>query len=327
MSKAVQLTWNQTTESKLILVSGGEEFLANRFLRALKETRKRVHPALEVTEVDASQYEAGRLYELTAPSIFGEERLVIIDKVESCSDDLIADGLELLKEALEDCTVVFRHASGVRGKKLLDALRGSSNVAEVICEKITKEADRISFATQEFKAAKRVATIPAVRALVESFGEDLAGLAAACNQLLQDVQDDIDEKVVERYFSGRADVDTFKIADAAIAGNAGLALSILRQAFEAGAEPASMVGAFAHRIRGLAKLLNNRHATAAQLGMQPWAMDKARKELVGWTEAGMANVISELAEMDAASKGMDRAPEFAAERFVLLLANKGIQVG
>ena len=327
MAKAVQINWNQATDAKLILVSGGEEFLANRFLRSLKESRKKVSPALEISEVDASQYEAGRLYELTAPSIFGEERLVVIDKVESCTDDLIVDGLELLNESLDDCTVVFRHSSGVRGKKLLDALRGSAIVTEVACEKIVKEADRIAFATGEFKAAIRVASAAAVRALVESFGEDVAGLAAACAQLLQDVSEDIDEKVVERYFSGRADVDTFKIADAAIAGNAGLALAILRQAFETGAEPASMVGAFAHRIRGLAKLLNNRHATAAQLGMQPWAMDKARKELVGWTEAGMANVISELAEMDAASKGMDRAPEYAAERFVLLLANKGVQLG
>jgi len=325
MAKAAELTWSQSTSARIILVSGAEEFLASRFVRGLKQDLQKANPQLEITEVDASEYEAGGLLDFTSPSLFGEDRLIILNRVEACSDPLIEDGIALLTESFEDCVVVFRHGGGVRGKKLLDAIKNHPAAAVVACEKIAKEADRIVFATNEFKAAKRQAANTAVRALVDSFGEDVAGLAAACSQLMQDVAGSIDDEVVERYFSGRADVDTFKIVDAAIAGNAGLALLTLRQAFEAGAEPASMVGAFAHRIRGLAKLLNNRQASAAQLGMQPWAIDKARKELVGWTEAGMAEVVSQLAAMDAASKGMDRSPQYATERFVLLVANKGVQ--
>ena len=327
MGKAQEIKWSDSTSARVILVAGAEEFLASRFVRRHRTELLKQTPQLEISEIDASEYQPGGLYELTAPSLFGEERFVVINRVETCTDALIEDGIALLTEPVRDCVVIFRHGGGVRGKKLLDALKSNADVALVSCEKIVKEADRVAFATSEFKNAKRPATAAAVRALVDAFGEDVAGLAAACAQLVQDVPGSIDEDVVERYFTGRADVDTFKIVDAAIAGNAGLALQVLKQAFDAGAEPASLVGAFAHRVRGLAKLLNNRQATAAQLGMQPWAIDKARKELIGWTEAGMAAVVQELAVMDAASKGMDRSPQFSTERFVLLLANKGVKVG
>lgn len=324
MAKAQVHNWNQAVLAPVILIAGAEEFLASRVVKGVRDSLVKTIPDLEISQLDAGEYEAGRLSDLTAPSLFGEPRLVVINGVERCTDALIEDGLAYLASPTDDCTVIFRHASGVRGKKLLDAIRGFNGAVEVSCDKITKEADRITFATGEFKGLKKSATNGAVRALVAAFGDDVAGLAAACAQLCQDVAEQIDEETVQKYFGGHVEVNNFQLVDAALAGDTANTLSLLRQTMSAGAEPVTLVSAVAHRMRTLAKLLNNRSATAAQLGMQPWMMDRARRELGGWTESGMATVIQEVARVDAAAKGAERDPEFAIERLFLLILRKGV---
>ena len=323
MGKAKQVNWNQAAHAPITLVSGAEDFLASRVVRNLRGQLTGSNPMLEVSEIEGAEYESGRLIDITAPSLFGEARLVVISGLERCTDALIEDGLAYLADPTDDCTVIFRHSSGVRGKKLLDAIRSSDTAVEVTCEKITKEADRVAFATGEFKALKKQVTPGAIRSIVAAFGEDVAGLAAACTQLSQDVTDSIDEQTVQKYFGGHVEVNNFQLVDAALAGDAGTTLTLLRQSLSAGGEPVTLVSAVAHRMRSLAKLLNNRSATAAQLGMQPWMMDRARRELSGWTEDGMAAVIQEVARVDAAAKGAERDPQFAIERLFLLILSRG----
>lgn len=325
MGKAKQVNWSQASLAPVTLIAGAEEFLASRVVKSLRDQLLSVTPMLEVSELEGAEYESGRLSEITAPSLFGEPRLVIITGLERCTDALIEDGLAYLADPTDDCTVIFRHASGVRGKKLLDAIRGSDSSVEVNCEKITKEGDRVAFATGEFKNLKKQATNGAIRAMVAAFGDDVAGLAAACAQLSQDVAESIDEETVQKYFGGHVEVNNFQLVDAALAGDASTTLTLLRQSLAAGGEPVTLVSAVAHRMRSLAKLLNNRSATAAQLGMQPWMMDRARRELTGWTENGMATVIQEVARADAAAKGAERDSEFAIERLFLLILSKGIR--
>lgn len=324
MAKAKQIKWNQSGTAAVYLVSGAEDFLASRVTRRIRDGLRKSNPQLEFSQLQASEYESGRLAELTAPSLFDEPRLVVIDGVETCTDALIEDGLAYLADVNSESTVIFRHSSGVRGKKLLDALRNSDLVLEITCEKITKENDRLAFAAEEFKAAGRQISNAALRDLVSAFGDDVAGLAAACGQLMQDVSEAIDEKVIAKYFGGRVEVDNFKVIDAAAAGNAGDALLFLRHSFAAGQDPVALIGAIAHKMRTMAKILNNRSVTAQQIGAHPFVFDKARRDIAGWTEDGMARVISELAATDAAVKGGERDPQYAVERLLLLISRKGL---
>jgi DNA polymerase-3 subunit delta len=59
--------------------------------------------------------------------------------------------------------------------------------------------------------------------------------------------------------------------------------------------------------------------------MAPWQLDRARKDLVGWSEEGLAAAIQAVATADAAAKGAERDPVFALEKLVQLLASKGEQ--
>ena len=101
------------------------------------------------------------------------------------NEDFLNDALEYAKAPAPDTTLVLHHGGGVRGKKLLDALKTAGAVL-VDCQPLKKDAEKIDFVTQEFKAAKRRLSPEGARALVAALGSDLSELAAACSQLLQD---------------------------------------------------------------------------------------------------------------------------------------------
>jgi DNA polymerase-3 subunit delta len=53
-------------------------------------------------------------------------------------------------------------------------------------------------------------------------------------------------------------------------------------------------------------------------------MDRAKRDLAGWSEDGLALVIQRLADADAAAKGAERDPVYTLEKLISLISNKGI---
>jgi DNA polymerase-3 subunit delta len=324
VGKAKQVSWREASPSSVVFVSGPEDYLADRAIRSIREQLKKSDAGLEVHQLLASDYVAGQLSALSSPSLFMEPRLVVISGFEKCSDALIEDGLSYLLTPSDETTLVLRHnSSSVRGKKLVDAIRASDICVEVVCTEIKKDADRAGFISSEFQSAGRKITQGALRALSDAFADDLAELAAACNQLLVDSAEQIDEATVDKYYGGRVETNAFKVADAALAGQSAQALALLRHALATGADPVPVVAAFGMKVRLMAKVYGNRYASAATVGAQPWQIDRARKDLAGWSEEGLAEAVLAIATADAAVKGMERDPVFALEKLVLLLANRG----
>ncbi len=324
MNKAKQIDWRNAAPAAVVFISGPEEFLAGRALRSIRDQLKAQDPSLEIHEIEASDYSAGQLLNLTSPSLFAEPRLVIIRGLERSSDDLIIDGLSYLEQPTEDTTVVLRHnSSSVRGKKLVDAIRASGVAIEINCLATTKDAERVAFVQAEFSGADRKITVGAVRALLDAFADDIAELASACGQLLLDSADNITEEIVDRYYGGRVETNAFKVVDAALAGRSGEALALLRHALSSGSDPVPLVAAISMKIRQLAKIYSNRNASAQSLGMAPWQLDRARKDVAGWSEDGLAATIEALADADAAAKGAERDPVYSLEKLVQLISRKG----
>lgn len=322
-----QLSWHSVTPAPVILLTGPESLLAERATRSVREQLRDADPALEVSDIDAGQYAPGELLTLASPSLFAEPRLIRVSQVEKATDAFLDETLAYLAAPADDTVLVLRHGGGVRGKKLLDAIRaGSGGGVEVVCAELKREGDKIDFAAAEFRAAKRKATPGAVRALVSAFTDDLAELAAACRQLVSDTDGDITEQVVDRYYAGRAEVTAFAVADAAIAGHAGDALGLLRHALASGSDPVPMVAAFAMKVRTMAKLAGARGSSndlARQFGLQAWQVDRARRDLQGWTDEGLARAIESLAAADAQVKGGGRDPVYSLERMVTVIASRG----
>lgn len=328
MGKARQMDWRKASAAPIVFVSGAEEYLAGRAIRQIREQLRKLDEALEVHEIEAADYSAGTLTNISSPSLFAEPRLVIIRGIEKCSDDLITDGIDYLVNPTADTTLILRHnGSSVRGKKLVEAIRDSDNAAEIACAEIKKDADRQAFVIGEFAHADRRIAPAAVRALLDAFADDTAELAAACSQLLQDSSDSITEEIVDSYYGGRVETNAFKVADAALAGRAGEAMALLRHALATGADPVPLVAAISMKIRQMAKIYGNRSASAASLGMAPWQLDRARKDLTGWTDDGLAAAIQAMATADAAAKGAERDPVYSLEKLVNLISHKGLEAG
>jgi DNA polymerase-3 subunit delta len=322
-----QLGWDRVEPAPVVLVTGPEQLLAERAIRAVRDRMRDADPSLEVSDIDAGAYAPGELLTLASPSLFAEPRLIRVSQVEKATDAFLEEALAYLAEPADDTVLVLRHGGGVRGKKLLDAIRsGTGGGVEVVCAELKREGDKIDFAAAEFRAAKRKATPGAVRALVSAFTDDLAELAAACRQLISDTDGDITEAVVDRYYAGRAEVTAFAVADAAIAGRPGEALGLMRHALASGSDPVPMVAAFAMKIRTMAKLAGARGSSndlARQFGLQGWQVDRARRDLQGWTDEGLARAIEALADADAQVKGAGRDPVYALERMIGIIASRG----
>lgn len=306
----------------LVLVSGPEQVIADRAVKGLVEDLRVSAPDLEVVRLYAAGYAAGDLLLQAAPSLFGGEKAIVVHDLDEASDELQADLLTFLAAPEDGVTLVVRHKSGSRGKKVLDALRsGRARVVEAPA--IKSERDKTDFATHEFRAAHRRASPGAVRALVEAVGQSVSELASACQQLIADTTGTIDETVVELYHGGKVEATGFRVADAAVAGDTSEALRLLRHAIAVGVDPVPIVAVLAQQLRQLVRVgaagRGRSVDVARDLGLAPWQVDKARRSLAGWTPDALGRSIQAVAAADFDVKGGGRDPVYAVERAVLTI--------
>jgi DNA polymerase-3 subunit delta len=322
-----QLSWQKVRPARVVLVSGTESVLADRAIRLLRDTLRAEDPSLEVSDIEADGYAPGELLTLASPSLFAEPRFIRVSNVEKCTDVFITEVMDYLQSPADDTYLVLRHGGGVRGKKLLDALRaGLGGGIEIVCAELKKDTEKFDFAAAEFSTAGRRVSAGALRALTAAFSDDLAELASACQQLLADASEEITEAIVEKYYSGRVETNAFRVADVAISGRHGEALILLRHALASGADPVPIVAAFASKLRTMAKISGSRGGSGQlgqQFGLAPWQVDRARRDLQGWSDAGLGRSIELLAETDASVKGAGRDPVFALERMVNVISARG----
>lgn len=322
-----QLRWDQARPAPVVLITGSERFLAERSMRFLRDFLRAEDPSLEVSDISADAYAPGELITLASPSLFDEPRLIRVVNVEKCTDAFLAEALDYLEHPADNATLVLRHGGGMRGKKLLDAIRsGRGDGVEILCAEIKRESDKVDFAAAEFRSAGRKVATGAVRALVAAFSDDLDELAAACQQLMSDVAGDITEATVAKYYGGRVETTAFTVADSAIAGRHGEALIALRHALASGADPVPIVAAFASKLRTMAKIAGSRdnaNQVAQRFGVAPWQVDRARRDLQGWNGEGLGAAIETVAETDENVKGGGRDPVYALERMVTVVSARG----
>jgi DNA polymerase III subunit delta len=315
----------------VVLIVGSEGVLADRALDAVLRAAREADPEAEIERMDAAGYPAGRLAVSTSPSLFGGAKIVVLDGLEQANEAVVTDLTAYLKNPAPDACVVLRHSGAARARPVLEAAR-ATGAPEAACLPITRDDEKVEFAAAEFSNARRKIAPPALRALVDAVGSDLRELAAACQQLMSDTETDtggdrIEPEDVERYFGGRVEVTGFRVADAAVAGKPAEALILLRQALATGADPVPLVAAVAAKVRSMAKVSvagRGRSAELAkQLGMAPWQIDRARRDLNGWDEDGLAAAMIALADADTMVKGGGRDPVYAVERLIMDVASRG----
>lgn len=316
------VTWDRAELAPLVLVTGSEALLAERAVDRLVQQAREQDPHLAVERLEAAAYAAGHLRVAVSPSLFAEARMLVVESLETATDDLLADLTEYLADPTDEVYLVVRHSGASRGRKAADAVR-AAGAAVVTADAVKRDADKTTFVGEEFRRAGRRADAAAVRALVEACGNDLRELAAACSQLLADTTGTVTADVVARYYGGRVEATGFRVADAAVAGRAGEAVALLRHALATGSDPVPLVAALAAKLRTMVKVGAARGQgldPVRDLGLASWQVDRARRELAAWTPESLALAITAVAQADAEVKGAGRDPVFAVERAVLTVA-------
>ena len=311
----------------VVLIVGSEGALADRALDAVLRAAREADPAAEIERMDAAGYPAGRLAVATSPSLFGGAKIVVLEGLDAANEAAVTDLTAYLKNPAPDACVIILHSGAMRARPVLEAAR-AIGAPEASCQPLSRDDEKADFAAAEFARARRRIAPAALRALIAAVGSDLRELAAGCQQLIQDTETDpIGQDDVERYFGGRVEVTGFRVADAAVAGRPGEALVMLRQALATGADPVPLVAAVAAKVRAMAKVSaagRGRSADLArQLGLAPWQIDRARRDLNGWTEDGLAAVMISLADADTMVKGGGRDPVYAVERLIMDVSGRG----
>lgn len=326
-TKIPQFTWADATPAPIVLVSGPETFLADRAIQSVRQQLLDQASDLEVHDIDAASYAAGELFTVASPSLFAEPRLIRVDGVEKCSDAFLEDAKKYVQQPAEDTTLVLRHASGQRGKALLDLVRGGAGGGvEIVCAEVKKDQDRLAFVQAEFRRLGAQVTPGAARMLAAAYAGGIGELAGACDQLVSNVGKRISEHEVERVTEGRVETTGFKVADAATAGRAADALVLMRQALSTGTDPIPILAAVNMKVRGMARVFGATGSSgqlAGQLGMAPWQVDRALREVRGWREDDLARCIDMAAETEWMLKGGTRDPEYALEKYLIFIASRG----
>jgi DNA polymerase-3 subunit delta len=299
------------------LILGSEAALADRALN--KITAQLKEEKAEVTTIFAGDALVGDISDALAPSLFSERRALIVKDLQDLPEDSRDEITRYLPEPDATTTVIFVHKGGVKGKALLDAIKKVK--PEVIaCEPLKKEAEKEQFVKELFLDSGRKASPGAVAALVGALGGELRELQQAVSQIALDAPAGvIDEKYIDEFHQGRVETTGFDVADATLDGNLPTALISLRSAIETGTDPVMVTSAIASALRSLAKVSGSASGAksfelAGQLGMAPWQIDKARRQLQGWTPRALSKAVQAIALADAQVKGAATDPIYALEK-------------
>ena len=314
----------------MTLVTGPEELLNERVVVAARAAVLRADPEAESTDTVGEQLTMPSLGELSAPSLFSSTRCVVVRQVEDAPED-VHDGLVAYATAPDpDIALVLVHSGGQKGSGLLNRLRRLPTVSEHRSQAVRGEG-LSQFAQAEARRHGARLEPDAAAALVEAVGADLRGLAAAADQLSHDFPGrPLTAELVSRYFSGRAEVKGFEIADLAVQGNTARALEELRWALETGLSAPAITGSFASAVRGLARFAGARRGLrdsdlARETGVPEWKLRSLRAQVRGWDEPGLATAIRAVARADAEVKGAGADAAYSLERMVLVIADARLQ--
>jgi len=303
------------------LITGTNEFLAERTIAAARAAVVHADPDADFLELSGAEMGPSALAEITSPSLFATLRCVVVRTLEDLPEGVQPDLLGYVAQPADDVALVLHHTGGMKGKALLDKLRGAG--ASEIKAQPLKKWDLPAWVAAEFRHHKSKIDAKAATVLIDAVGDDMRTLAGAAAQLSGDAQGaPVTETMVRRYFGGRAEVKGFAVADAAIEGKEQEALEQLRWAIAAKTDPVLITSAVAAGLRGLARYMAaprglRENDLAREVGVPPWKLKYLATQSRGWMPRGVAIAIQAAARADADVKGAAGDREWACERLVI----------
>ena len=299
------------------LVLGEDDFLAERATKAIVA---QAGEGIEVTTLRAGDVSEGEIAMATSPSLFAEDRVVVVKHAELAGKEPTEILLQACVNPAPGITLVVEHTGGGRQKAMVKKF---AKVAEVHKADPLKDNERRSWLMEEFRSHGVRPTPDVAAAVLESVGSDLRELASAVSQLVSDTEGELTVEAVRAYYVGVAEVAGFDIADQAVAGRADRALASTRRALQLGTSPVSIAAALARKVGDIAKLhgvRGNPDQLARTVGMHPYVAKKTMQVARQWSGDAVSHAVIIVSDLDAEVKGQGGDPEFALENAVRRIA-------
>lgn len=315
-------------DSALHLVLGDEELLVERAVATvLQSVRRRAGSsaageAIPVNRMRAGDVSASELAELLSPSLFADERVVVLEAAGEAGKETAALVAAAAGDIPPGTVLVVVHSGGGRAKALADQLRKLGAQVHP-CAKITKPGDRAEFVRSEFAALRVKVDDDTVTAVLDGVGSDIRELAATCSQLVADTGGRVDVAAVHRYHSGKAEVKGYEIAEKAVVGDLPGATEALRWAMLRGEPHVVLADALAEAVHSIARvgpLSGDAYRLAGELKMPPWRVQKAQRQARRWSRETVATALQLVAALNADVKGAAADPDYALEAAVRRIA-------
>jgi DNA polymerase-3 subunit delta len=308
----------------LHLVLGDEELLVERAVAAvLRQARKQAGTDdVPVDRLRAGEVSTSELAELLSPSLFADERVVVLEAAAEAGKDAVTLIAAAAADLPPGTMLVVVHSGGGRAKALADQLKNLGAQVHP-CDKIKWPNERVDFVRNEFRALKVKVSNDTVTALVDAVGSDVRELAAVCSQLVADTDGQVDATAVRRYHSGKAEVKGWDIADMAVIGDVAGAAEALRWAMMSGEPQVVLADALAeavHTIARVAPLSGDPYRLASELGMPPKRVQKVQRQARRWSRTSIAEAMRLVATLNADVKGAAADADYALEAAVRKVA-------
>lgn len=300
------------------LIIGDDEYLAERARLNITTQIREASPdgeAMPVTVMRAGEISQGELLDLLSPSLFGEDRVVVLTHMDQAGQEPANLVLKAALDPAPGIHMIIIHSGGGRTKQMVPKLKKIAVVHEAAK---LKDRELPAWVMQEFRTHGAKVTPDVVHALLEGVGSDLRELASAVAQLVADTDGNVTVEKIRTYYRGVAEVSGFDVADLACAGQVSKAVASTRRALQLGVKPAALSAALSMKVGQIARLYSTRGRIdsgrlAGVLGVPPFVVEKVAKQSRTWSGESVSEAVILMAELDAAVKGQGGDPEFAVE--------------
>lgn len=306
------------------LVVGDDEFLAERQRQTVVNAARRSagNPDLPVEMHKASDLSTPEIIELLSPSLFADDRIIVIWGIEDVAKEIV-DAIEAsIKDPAPGVVMILQHTGKGRNKKLVQSWPKLG--AHVLSAAELKGRELAGFVDAEFRHKKVRVSPEVTQFMVDVVGSDLRELSSAVSQLVADTNGNVSVEAVKKYYSGKAEVSGFDVAELAVTGRVNESMAAVRRALQLGVAPVLLASALSGMVADIAKVAENRRIdsrrNAAEFGMPPWKLDKTIRLARAWSPAAVAQGVQIVARLDAGVKGQAADVEYAVEHAVRAIA-------
>lgn len=309
---------------RLFLLLGDDDFLTGRVIgQVAAERSAQAGEDVPVTRVRCGEVTGPELAELLSPSLFAEERIVVVEAADAAGKEPAALIVATAQALPEGITMMVIHSGGGRQKSMVPLLK-KAGAAEFECAAPKWPAERVDFVRKEFRNLGVRVGPDVVELVQELVGSDLRELSAACHQLVSDTGGKVDEAAVRTYYVGRPEVTGFEVADKAVTGDLAGALESLAWAQHHGTARVLLADALAEAVHAIARVRAigsaDKYSIASELGMAPGRVGKVQGQARAWDSASIGRAVLVVAELNGAVKGQAADADYALEHAVATVA-------